>query len=89
MYNRLLFIGHVYGKDVFTVGLDHHFHSTTGEIVKYNFIIANSNTNVYNPSSGKFTAAFDGTYIFHYYGLAPKNQVLFQVKTNPTFISCK
>uniref|UniRef100_K1R8I1 Complement C1q-like protein 3 n=1 Tax=Magallana gigas TaxID=29159 RepID=K1R8I1_MAGGI len=66
--------GHVYGKDVFTVGLDHHFHSTTGEIVKYNFIIANSNTNVYNPSSGKFTAAFDGTYIFHYYGLDPKNQ---------------
>lgn len=76
MYNRLLFIGHVYGKDIFSVGLDHHFHSTNGEIVKYNYIIAKSNTNVYNPSSGKFTASLDGTYIFHYYGLAPNNQVL-------------
>lgn len=89
MYNRLLFKGHVYGKDVFTVGLDHHFHSTTGEIVKYNFIIANSNTNVYNPSSGKFTAAFDGTYIFHYYGLDPKNQVFLQIITHPTCTSLK
>lgn len=89
MYNRLLFKGHVYGKDVFTVGLDQHFHSTTGEIVKYNFIIANSNTNVYNPSSGKFTAAFDGTYIFHYYGLDPKNQVFLQIITHPTCTSLK
>lgn len=89
MYKRLLFIGHVYGKDVFTVGLDHHFHSTTGEIVKYNFIIANSSTNVYNPSSGKFTAALDGTYIFHYYGLAPKNQVFLQIITHPTYIGFK
>lgn len=89
MYKRLLFIGHVYGKDVFTVGLDHHFHSTTGEIVKYNLIIANSSTNVYNPSSGKFTAALDGTYIVHYYGLAPKNQVFLQIITHPTYISFK
>lgn len=67
----------------------HHFHSTSGEIVKYNFIIANSNTNVYNPSSGKFTAAFDGTYIFHYYGLDPKNQVFLQIITHPTCTSLK
>lgn len=47
------------------------------------------NTNVYNPSSGKFTAALDGTFIFHYYGLAPKNQVFLQIITHPTCISCK
>lgn len=73
MYNWLLFKGYVYGKDVFIVGLDYYFYLIIGEIVKYNFIIVNSNINVYNFFSGKFMVVFDGIYIFYYYGFDFKN----------------
>lgn len=43
----------------------------------YNDIILNSNT--YNPLTGRFTAPLDGTYIFHYHGLAQNNQVCFHL----------
>lgn len=62
-------------KDTFSVGMNHHFHTTNGAIVKYNYIMANSNANVYNPLTGKFTASVDGTYLFHYHGLAQRDQV--------------
>lgn len=73
MYKWLLFIGYVYGKDVFIVGFDYYFYLIIGEIVKYNFIIVNSSINVYNFFSGKFMVVLDGIYIFYYYGFVLKN----------------
>lgn len=73
MYKWLLFIGYVYGKDVFIVGLDYYFYLIIGEIVKYNFIIVNSSINVYNFFSGKFMVVLDGIYIVYYYGFVLKN----------------
>lgn len=64
-----------YQKESFSVGLNHHFQTSQGEIVRYNNIIENSTANVFNTQTGKFTAAMDGTYIFHYHGLAQNDEV--------------
>lgn len=66
---------HPYEKEFFSVGLSHHFQTHRGEIVRYIDIILKSNANVFNTQIGKFTAAVDGSYIFHYYGLAGTDQV--------------
>lgn len=72
--SRFIFTEYAYKKVTFSVGLDHHFHATNGETVMYNDIILNSNA--YNTLTGRFTAPLDGTYIFHYHGLAQNNQVI-------------
>ncbi|XP_061178652.1 uncharacterized protein LOC133187307 [Saccostrea echinata] len=65
---------HAYEDVTFSMGIDHHFHATNGEIVKYNKLIVESDA--YNPLTGVFTAPEDGTYIFHYHGLAQNNQLI-------------
>lgn len=75
LFGFFLHTEHPYEKESFSVGLDHHFQTSQGEIVRYNDNIVNSNANVYNIQTGKFTAALDGTYIFHYHGLAQDDQV--------------
>ncbi|XP_078333811.1 uncharacterized protein LOC111103937 [Crassostrea virginica] len=65
---------HSYENVAFSVGLDHHFHATNGEIVRYNDLIVKNTA--YNPLSGRFTAPTDGTYIFYYHGLAQSNQLI-------------
>lgn len=62
-----------YKKVSFSVGLDHRVHAANGEIVLYNDIILASSA--YNSRTGVFTAPLDGTYIFHYHGLAQNNKV--------------
>lgn len=59
----------------FSVGLSHHFQTHRGKIVTCNDIIIKSNAKVYNAQTGKFTTAVDGSYIFHYHGLAGTDQV--------------
>lgn len=67
---------HPYEKEFFfSVGLSHHFQTHRGKIVTCNDIIIKSNAKVYNAQTGKFTTAVDGSYIFHYHGLAGTDQV--------------
>ncbi|XP_055997849.1 complement C1q tumor necrosis factor-related protein 4-like [Ostrea edulis] len=67
-------IEYEYKKVSFSVGLDHRVHAANGKIVLYNDIILASSA--YNSRTGVFTAPLDGTYIFHYHGLAQNNKTV-------------
>lgn len=74
-FRKIFSTEHPYAKEFFSVGLSHDFQTHRGEIVRYNDIILKSNEKVFNNQTGKFTAAVDGSYIFHYHGLAKTDQV--------------
>lgn len=74
-FRKIFSTEHPYAKEFFSVGLSLDFQTHRGEIVRYNDIILKSNENVFNTQTGKFTAAVDGSYIFHYHGLAKTDQV--------------
>lgn len=74
-FRKIFSTEHPYAKEFFSVGLSHGFQTHRGEIVRYNDIILKSNEKVFNTQTGKFTAAVDGSYIFHYHGLAKTYQL--------------
>lgn len=76
-FRKIFSTEHPYAKEFFSVGLSHGFQTHRGEIhvVRYNDIILKSNEKVFNTQTGKFTAAVDGSYIFHYHGLSKTDQV--------------
>jgi hypothetical protein len=53
--------------------------AANGEVLLYNDIILGNAA--YNQITGKFTAPLDGTYIFHFHGLAQKDKVNFTSHT--------
>lgn len=74
-FRKIFSTEHPYAKEFFSVGLSHDFQTHRREIVRYNDIILKSNEKVFNTQTGKFTAAVDGSYIFHYHGLSKTDQV--------------
>lgn len=74
-FRKIFSTEHPYAKEFFSVGLSNDFQTHRGEIVRYNDIILKSNEKVFNTQTGKFTAAVDGSYIFHYHGLSKTDQV--------------
>lgn len=74
-FRKIFSTEHPYAKEFFSVGLSHDFQTHRGEIVRYNDIILKSNEKVFNTQTGKFTAAVDGSYIFHYHGFSKTDQV--------------
>lgn len=74
-FRKIFSTEHPYAKEFFSVGLSNDFQTHRGEIVRYNDIILKSNEKVFNNQTGKFTAAVDGSYIFHYHGLSKTDQV--------------